>query len=605
VLDARIDLYQARTGPTTAPALMAAPERKDPGRLLVKQNTAFERERAKLVVVKLPKDAPCKLKLKASGTKAKLFPVANEMHIDAEVAETLPKTWAAADIADDAGVVYWAEGSTVSSLREVEFQLDVEDVEDACDKALISVVDLCAENGSDTAPRFMPNKNLVNTPGNHHITKVKLVHNLGAGALAWSSTSTKFTLSNETTDTVTLTSAAAPSTGLDAESLKVVFTPTGKPALPAIEHKMAVVKVVFSESTNQSYGYDDVDDAARATADLHHVNVKKNGSTKIKVKIEGATSEWVSFKSMDGAKAEAVKPASGGSDFDLVIEGKNEDAAQMVLHARVNGDAGAICESINVHVYKEKVVNVTVARVHDSTSPGTALQLAFDAAATETAIRAWYKLAVAVINITDGGLVDVNYDLNGNGKLDLIAGASSSTESAAAAGGVGGGGQKVIIVRELAWLYMLGANAAAGDATITIGGSGNMSFIVDGQTYPVGIGATREDITVLSKAGRVITLAAPLAHLHTTAEALQWPLSGLSGNPIWVQESGKDVPMLRRTIGHEVGHSALVLLDVVQDTNLMHFSAGRIDTKLRWKALPRKYNPPGGTEAQWDTCNRG
>jgi hypothetical protein len=603
VMDARLDLYKAGATATAAQVLMTAAEKQDPGRLVLKQSAKFTRQRAKLVLVKLPKDAPCKLKLSTNGTAVKLFPAANEKHVDSEAAVTLPKELAAADVAEDAGIVHWAEGASITALRGAELVLDAVGIEDACDKAFLTVVDLTTENGTDPAPRFLPNKNKHNEAGNHHVTKVKLVHNLGGGGLQWSTAGSKFALSNDTTDTVTLTAAADPSASLDAESLKVVFTPTGKSALPPVEHWMTVVKLVFSESTNQSYGYDDMDDAALATAELHHVSVKKNGSTKVKVTIEGgATSEMIDFKSEDAAKADFTAPASGQASFDLVIDGKNQDKAETTINARVNGVAGPICDGIKVNVYKEKEISVTIARVKDPANPATNLQLAFDGAATETAIREWYKRSVAKINITYLGDVDASYDTNGNGKLDLTAGASSSTESALAAAACTGSGQKVIIVRELSWNYFLGAAATAGDTTITIA-SGNMAFIGLGNSYEIGSGPTAEVITVQSKAGMVITLAAPLQHDHPTTDALLWPLSGLSGNPIWVQESGKTAAMVQRTIGHEVGHSALLLKDVVQDTNLMHFSAGRTDTRLRTKELPRKYDP-FGNEDQWNTCNR-
>lgn len=602
VVDVRIDLYKAGNSATASQILMTAVEKQEPGRLLLKQSAKFTRQRAKMCLVKLPHAAPCNLVLRANNAKVKLFPSPNERHVNGELPVNLPKTFAPNAFVDDTGVRFWAEGAELTSLREAEFTVDVTDIDDACDKACLSVVDITADNGNDPAPRLMPNKNAHNQAGNHHIAKVRFKHALGAGSVKWSTTSTKFALSNDTTHTVTVTSGAQPSASLDAECLQVVFTPSGKDALPAVEHWMTVVKVVFSESPNQSYGYDDMDDSAMATDELHHVSVKKNGSTKVRVVIEGgATSELIVFKSASPSKADVQVPAAGETNFDLVIDGKNTDKGEAAIYARVNGDTGPICDGIRADVYKEKVVDISVALVADSNVPATALHLAFDAAGTETAIRSWYKRAVATINIFDRGAIDSHYDSNSNGALDIRAGGGNSPEVNQVSNDVSGAGLKVIIVRELAWLYYLGAAAAVGDTTITIG-NGTMKFITADSTYDIGSGATLESITVASVAGNVVTIKSPLTKNHTTADALKWPLSGLSGNPIWVQESGKNAAMVRRTIAHEVGHSALVYVDVDDPTNMMHFSASRTDTRLRYLKRVKKYDP--GEENQWDVCKR-
>ncbi len=604
VMETELELY---TSPDTGtPVKLGSDAKQAPGRLLLIQDATFQRKRTKVAVIKKPKDAPCKISLKAASGAGRItvFPAAHETHASGETATALPKDIAPTDITDEAkGMVFWIDGKDFSTaVGETVLQIDVDGVDDACDKIALTVVDLRAANGTDPAPRFLPNKNAHNEPGNHHKIKVKLEHKLGAGATQWSSTSTKFVLADQTTDIVSLTSTADPSASLDAEVLKVVFTPSGKTALPTIEHKMTVVKVVFAESDNQSYGYDDMNDGPRTTEKLHHVSVKKNGTTKVKVTIEGgATSEMIDFKSEDTAKAEFTAPGNGLANFDLTLQGKNQEKAEVTINARVNGQAGPICDGINVDVYKEKVVNISVALVKDPRYAATNLSLAFDAAATQTEIRKWYKRAVAKININDRGTIEAEYDTAGNGALDIRAGGGASVDVTTAKTAVGGAGIRVIIVRQLSWQYFLGADASIGDLTIEIG-NGTMRFLVDGGSYPLGSGANRERITVQSKVGRTVTLASPLTKDHTTAEFLQWPLSGLSGDPIWVQEKGKDVDMVRRTIAHEVGHSALRYTDVTDLTNMMHFSASRTDTRLRYLELPKKYT--GGNEKQWDECNR-
>jgi hypothetical protein len=587
-------------------ALIAADKKLDPGGLLLKQDDKFRRLRAKLSVLKTPKDAPCKLTLKAAGSKVKLFGEANEKHVNGESAVVLPKEIAAGAIADQAkGMVFWAEGAGLTSLQEAVFQIDVAEVDDATDKAALTVVDLRTADDSQPAWRRLPVKTPVTEPGNHHKLQVKLAHSLGAGTYAWTSASTKFALSDQTTQTVKLTAGADASAGLDAEELKVVFTPSGKAALPAVVHKATVLKVVFAETTdNHRCGYDDMDKADNAGGQLHYVSVKKSDYTLVKTTITGgATGDMLTFKSADAAVADVVAPGATAA-FDLRIDAKDKKKSETAISVWANGENHNLCAKIQVDVYKEKDLAVTVVRVHDSASPTTALQLAWDKAATETAIRSWYKRAVGTITLTDLGSVNKAYDTNANGKLDLEPGPTTSPEKTLVDAAATGTGQKVIIVRDLTWIYFLKTAAAAGTDTIALKDaySGSMKFIGVNNEYELGTGANAETIKVKTKAGITITLHANLTKAHPTTEGLMFPLSGLSGNPIYVAEGSKTEEQVRRTIGHEVGHSLLAYKDVDSGTCLMHFSAGRTDTRLRRKELPRKYD--AGNEDQWQTVAR-
>ena len=597
VVETKLALYKA---------LVIDGKKLDPGGLLVKQDAKFRRRRVKLTVLKKPKDAPCKLTLKAAGSKVKLFEEANEKHVNGESAVALPKEIAAGAITDeDKGMVFWAEGAALTSLQEAVFQIDVDEVDDATDKAALTVVDLRTADESEPAWTRVPVKTPVNETGNHHTLKVKLVHSLGAGTYAWTSTSTKFTLSDQTTHTVKLTAGADVSGGLDAEELQVVFTPNGKTALLPVKHNLTVLKVVFTESTDaHRYGYDDMDKADNAGGQLHYVSVKKSDYTLVKTTITGGvTGDMLTFKSADASKADIVAPGATAA-FDLRIDGKDKDKDETAINVWANGENNNLCAKINVDVYKEKDLAVTVVRVEDDQSDDTELQLAWDKAATETAIRSWYKKAVGKITLTDLGKVNKRYDTNGNGKLDLEPAATSAEQTVVDAAATGAG-QKVIIVRDLAWIFFLKTAAAAGADRITLKdayAADYMDFIVVDDEYELGAGANAETIKVKSKAGTTVRLYANLTKAHPTTEGLMWPLSGLSGNPIYVAEANKTVEKVRRTIGHEVGHSMLDYKDVDSGTCLMHFSAGRTDTKLRRKELPRKYD--AGDEDQWQTPSR-
>lgn len=442
-------------------------------------------------------------------------------------------------------------------------------------------------------------------PINGNIQLRAIPNEEASGTFQWTTTSTKVTLTNTSSDTVTVTAAAQVSSAKDAEIVKAIFTPASGSACQ-VTLNLTVIRVVFSESANQKYGYDNMDNEAGI---LHHVSVQKNDDTKVQVTIEGgATATDLQFTSDDTAIAEPVNPASGGSTFDLSLNGKDQDKAETGIKARCKCSEQHELAAIRANVYRQVSFTAKVAKIHDSTVASTALTRPnFDVEAAEQAINRWYKAAVVTLDLSDhsdtGGVIDVRYDLNNSGKLDLEPGTTSSEQTAIQAV-FNPAGQKIVIVKDLAWMFFLKTAAAIDDTTITLKDSyaDYMRYIVDGNSYPLGVGATAENITVQSKSGTTVTLAAPLTKAHTTSDGIEWPLSGLSGNPIYVAEQTKTEDKERQTMGHECGHSQLTWKDVESSTCLMHYSSGRTDTKVRFKEFPRKYD--AGNESLWEKVPR-
>jgi hypothetical protein len=415
----------------------------------------------------------------------------------------------------------------------------------------------------------------------------------------------KIALANVTSDTVTVLGRGTPSGGRNAETIKLVFTPSGAAALAPVGIGATVVSVAFSAFVNQSYGYDDMD---KAPGIPHHVSVKKNDSTKVHVTISGgATASDLLFTTDDASTADAM-PSGGGSAVDITINGKNQDKAETPLRVKCRCAAASVFETILVNVYKEKSVSATVAKIFDSKSAATTLSRPnFDVKAAEAAINKWYRPAVVKLQLTDnsssGGSTDIHFDLNGSGTLDLEPG-STSPEQAAITAAFNPPGQKVVVVKDLAWIYYLKSAAKKGDTSITLKDSvsGYMKFIGAGSSYTVGSGTTAETIKVKSKLGTTIRLESKLTRNHPVTDGLMWPLSGLSGNPIFIAEQSKTEAKERETIGHESGHSLLDWLDLNSLSNLMHYSISRSDTKIRFKGQPNKYD--SGAENQWDKMSR-
>lgn len=131
------------------PPPLAADAKRDPGRALFVQGSQFLSPRARVRVLKVPHDAPCTLKLRASTDEIRLFPKealdkagkmqSLEGHISTEVAEVLPRTIGPLVITDPVeGLMLWAEGAKKTA-GKVTLALDVDGVDDACDHVAFTV----------------------------------------------------------------------------------------------------------------------------------------------------------------------------------------------------------------------------------------------------------------------------------------------------------------------------------------------------------------------------------------------------------------------------------------------------------------------------------
>src|SRR4026208_413196 len=105
-----------------------------------------------------------------------------------------------------------------------------------------------------------------------------------AGSYEWSTSSSKVTLQNDKSSTVTVKAKDKPGSGKESEAITVKRTSKGCADITK-EVKVTVAKISFAASAKQKYGYDDFDTPADATDD--HICVKRSDNTFLKVKIEG------------------------------------------------------------------------------------------------------------------------------------------------------------------------------------------------------------------------------------------------------------------------------------------------------------------------------
>ena len=430
----------------------------------------------------------------------------------------------------------------------------------------------------------------------------------GSGSYQWTPSSTRITLQNDTSETVTVRGGNSPSSSRDAETVNLAYTPSDSPSPLNASVNLTVVRVRFTEASRQTNGFDDLDSPSGAP----HLSVKKNGSTLVHVAIEGGINAsdlaWA-CEATDTAQVVAP-PAETG--FDLRVNGQLQDKAETRLHARCTCAQHTTCGCLYVNVYRELRANATVAKVWDSRSSGTRLRFPnMNLADVANLVTPKYKHAVALMNLVDhdsgGGAVDIPFDDHErDGKLTYEIGVGGP-EMDAINDRFNVPGQRVVIVRDMLSIYYLGERAREHDTTITLKSqySGGV-YLVPGGTYWLGTGGNREEITVApngaQQSSNIVTLSSGLRHDHGRSDAVEFPAGGWGGNPIIIIEGSVSEEVLKWTYGHEVGHALLSLQDVEAPTSLMHWQQSWTDHRLRYKSLPLKYVT--GAESQWETVDR-
>lgn len=426
-----------------------------------------------------------------------------------------------------------------------------------------------------------------------------------AGTYRWTTTSSKITLLNPDSSTVTVKGLADPSASRDAETITVTRTADGCPAITKTVN-VTVAKVTFSASTIQRYGHDDFDTPADSLDD--HVCIKKSDHTFLKVDIKGgAVGTDFDFVCDDASICAPVAPG-GAASFDLRLDGGAHNQANTTLHAKCKCPAATSFTNIAVHVYKERVVEVVVAKIDNPTTTHLRFPNADYASHAGTANNK-LKEAVVKYNISNydpGNAVTPVAFVSGTGVLSYDIANGGGTDFTAINGAMTGTGTKVrvAIIRDMKSYYYLSAATVIGDTTLTI--TAASTFFGPGDTAPLGTGASRETVTIVSVAGNTITCNA-LTKAHAAGEGLEFPAAGWSSDPILIMEGSASLDVAKWTVLHEVGHrdAGLDLRDIIDATDFMHFQQSWTDYRLRY--CPRTKNYPAGTtdtENQWETIPR-
>ncbi|MFN2548100.1 MAG: contractile injection system protein, VgrG/Pvc8 family [Myxococcales bacterium] len=457
-------------------------------------------------------------------------------------------------------------------------------------------VEIKAANGTSPAPSVV---------GARGTTKLVAVPAGGAdGTFAWTTSSGKIVLTNNAAKEVTVTAGAASSASLGAEVVELTFTPKAGGAPTKVSAKLSVITAEIAASSNQTYGYDDMSGVANA---VPHVSVEQNQTTAVTVKVKGGPGgEALFFDVADKSTADVTPPAArGAATFDLTISGKAKNKASTKVQVKAVDASGPVLAEFEINVYKTRKLEANVFKVQDSRSAASSLIFPnFDIGAASTEVNRWYAQSVQQMKLNDanGAILDVAYDDNSNGYVEIEPGATSEKVRKIKAA-LTGGGQKVVICKRVAWVFFLKTAGAVDDLTVTLKDSysGTMQYVLPDRNITLGAGATAETLKIKTVTGTRVTFYSKLTKAHPVTDGMVYELSGLSGNPLWVAETGKTEALVRQTIGHELGHSLSGWADLNEPTNLMYLQSADVH-RLNLKPLTKTYG--GGDEAQWDIVPR-
>lgn len=479
------------------------------------------------------------------------------------------------------------------------------DSNEACDETVAKCASTPADSDCPTDFTIEAPYKILKIDGGKVEIKASDLLGYSGGNFSWSTESSKIKLSSETGSTVTVEALTSVSSGKDAEEIKITRKSAGcAPIEKTI--KVTVAKVSFAESANQKYGFDDNDDPT--VGDDNHICVKKLDNTLVEVNIEGGAVGTDFEFVCDDATLCTTNPPIASAQFDLKIVASNQNKKSTLLKVKAVGDSSTLYCSLNVHVYKEKVVGVIVAKIDDKNNNYLRFPNA-DYAAHGPNANAKLKEAVVKYNIANfskkNKITHVKYKSNtGVLHYDIAKGGGADLEKIQKAfkGKAVGKKVRVAIIRDMKSYYYLKKAAEIGDTELTVEGSS--VFFKVGDTPPLGEGANQEPLNITAVNGNKITCD-PLTIKHAVGTTIEFPAAGWSSDPILIIEGTASLDVAKWTVLHEVGHrdKGLTLKDIVDKTNFMHFMQEWTDYRLRY--CPRKSMYDAVDQNQWEKIPRG
>ena len=344
-----------------------------------------------------------------------------------------------------------------------------------------------------------------------------------------------------------------------------------------------------------------------------YISLKINKTILVEVIVKDVELAEVYFVSSDESVCKPSEEHPSSSPFYLELKAGSVNDGLACIEARCGDTNGRILGMLWITTYKEITYKAKVFGVVDSKSSSTTMSKTFTAVDLSNNISAHFKPGQITWLFDVEPKVNVEFDLNKNGALDIEPGTDSEElkkimDSCLVEDGVA----RVIVVKKLRWNFYLAKDVDVSDTEITlkkyhstlIGYFGRKTYrIEDDKGNGVNI-----DISSVDSAKATITLSKPIGQKFAVVNkpALLFSLGGLSGNPTLISES--DIPnttALLNTVGHELGHTCGGLKDVCEVGNIMY---GIVQTavpplKLRKRGLKLFYNPTK-REEQWSQLKR-
>lgn len=458
------------------------------------------------------------------------------------------------------------------------------------------------------------------------------------GTFTWTTLSQNLHLSNDRGRSIRVTGMGV-SAGRDADVVLVIRTAPGcGPVVNTVP--LTVVKVTFSKSALNKYGYDDRDGQPRwlsGDVPFHYLSIKEEDSSFVQVNIEGGllgTDFDFECASSAGGRCKPGSPQDKAV-FDLELKAGKAQPAQVLL-ALCKASPDTAFAQIGICVYPEKLVNVVVGRFeHPQPDPkgqakGNKIQHPsmdfvgetpkYNDALREAVVK--YK----VFNLfTDGSIAPYEfrsgrgtfiYDIAASGGpdreglqrimigKDKIAGKTQTPNTAAMV--------RVAIVPRMRSFYYLSRPAKRQDTKVYVRGP-SVYFIL-GNIPPLGQGTKQEPLyfqsqrmvkTVETHWFRPDTVTYEceiscswLQHDHEVGEFIEFFAAAWANDPIIIQEGTSVKDIILWTMPHEVSHVVFGLKDIDDTTNIMNHEQGPGQTRLRYH--PRKWHyKPDRVENQW------
>lgn len=365
--------------------------------------------------------------------------------------------------------------------------------------------------------------------------------------------------------------------------------------------------VDFLDHEDNSWGFDKVAfDSGEPDPDLIYVNIPENGESVVNVVVQNPTGMYI--RSSNTSVFQIQGASSNRLDLDrnvtrVALSGGTSTATHRSALLEVCNSADTVVRSLNVEVYDlVSIPEIYYYRLIDTGSPDTSTELLNPPGyAIQTELNKAFNQAVINTDaIVANQNMDVGYDVNLNGILDVYPGAISNPELDIYLAAPYQGTYKFCFVQSCRMNWRITSQANEGSTTMYVESTTYMDL---NGTYPaLAANGNTEDITIIdinpSGDGFVITLQSPLVNSYQANDVVFCGVGGFAYDPQIIVSYYRIFLIL----AHELLHSIGGFGDLNAPDNIMNYITESDCTKLRYRAQEFHYSV--GTEEQWNQVPR-